>query len=121
MAKGIARLGISLTLLLLSEEPCFVGTGEWQAGGSATGLITIAISNSYRFERIDPKADTGNRREHRVDGGCQRIETDLLILPAYLRKLAVYRPGFLAAGKVAGKGRNLEAGKASLTRRGMPT
>jgi len=84
MAKGIARLGILLSLLLINAG----------VGAVALGEPLFSETRSAWFELDKPGAEAINLRDIVIgdDGGDNRqTETDLLILPGYFRTLARHR------------------------------
>lgn len=91
MAKGIARLGILFSSLLITTGAGAVTVGELLISEVMINPAAVSDTRGEWFELYNPTADEINLRDIIIgdDGGDRhRIETDLLILPGHFLTLA---------------------------------
>jgi hypothetical protein len=91
MAKGIARLGILLSSLLINSGAGAVTVGELLISEVMVNPAAVSDTRGEWFELFNPTADEINLRDIVIgdDGGdLHKIETDLLILPGHFLTLA---------------------------------
>ncbi|MDH3388153.1 MAG: lamin tail domain-containing protein [Gammaproteobacteria bacterium] len=91
MAKGIARLGILHTLLLITHGASAATVGDLLISEIMVNPAAVSDSRGEWFELYNPSGDEINLRGITIgdDGGDRhRIESDLLILPAHFLTLA---------------------------------
>ncbi|MDH3537669.1 MAG: lamin tail domain-containing protein [Gammaproteobacteria bacterium] len=91
MAKGIARLGILYTLLLIAHGASAATVADLLISEIMVDPAAVSDSRGEWFELYNPTGDEINLRGITIgdDGGDRhRIESDLLILPAHFLTLA---------------------------------
>ncbi len=91
MAKGIARLGILFSSLLITTGAGAVTVGELLISEVMVNPAAVSDTRGEWFELYNPSADEINLRDIIIgDDGSDRhtIETDLLILPGHFLTLA---------------------------------
>ena len=90
MAKGIARLGILLSSLLINTGAGAVTVGDLLISEVMVNPAAVSDTRGEWFELYNPTADEINLRDIIIgdDGGdLHKIETDLLILPGHFLTL----------------------------------
>ncbi len=104
MAKGIARLGILLSSLLITTGAGAITVSDLLITEVMVNPASVSDTSGEWFELFNPSADEINLRDIIIgdDGGdSHKIETDLLILPGHFLTLARNGDSALNSGFIA--------------------